>query len=106
MADLFRTLTNSEKMNVFIQTGDTTIDMSAYVKSVSVSSGLMDECMTCSLELLIPSSVDMFADDGNAVDVKKVKSAKEWKCQHCQAVNLRAERECGKCGAPRPFIYD
>lgn len=30
----------------------------------------------------------------------------EWMCPHCRAVNLRASRECEKCGASRPFIYD
>jgi ribosomal protein S14 len=40
------------------------------------------------------------------VDMSAVKSAKEWICPHCRSVNVRKARECEKCGAPRPFIYD
>jgi hypothetical protein len=37
--------------------------------------------------------------------MENAKTAIEWRCDHCQSVNLRAHRECDKCSFPRPFLY-
>ena len=95
-------LFNSERMKVYIQTDDgTTYDFSGYVKSITMSQG-WDALTNIGLELLVTED----GLDHSRVDMSAVKSAKEWKCPHCQSINLRKMRECEKCAAPRPFIYE
>jgi len=41
-----------------------------------------------------------------AREVHKEKTASEWRCVYCGAINLREHRQCQGCAAYRPFIYE
>lgn len=39
------------------------------------------------------------------VYLKSARSASEWMCAYCGAVNPRARTQCSQCGGPRSFVY-
>ena len=46
------------------------------------------------------------AGESFAASVKQRRTAKEWRCDCCDRVNLMEMRTCEGCGAPRSFILN
>jgi hypothetical protein len=108
-----------EPIRLYIQRGDGTVQkVSGTVSQISMHqvSNYQHQAIGDKFPVPIPSHVETnltvigdnfqtWAEDELPEEAESTRTAVEWRCDHCEMVNLRAHRRCDSCNFPRPFLY-
>lgn len=106
-----------EKIRVYIQReGGEIQEIAGAVKQINIYQNSMHHQTVGGEQWTIPTTIDteirivgnsyeLYNSDDFADYVENARTASEWRCDHCQSVNIRAHRHCDSCGFPRPFLY-
>ena len=114
-------ITMGEPVRLYIQKGDGTIEqisgvvtqLSTYQRGINLPHTIGEKPFdniywdgTVETDITVIGKHHMTWDNGElAENIDATKTAAEWRCDSCDAVNLRKHRECQKCGFPRSFLY-
>ena len=113
-----------EKVKIYIQTGDTVIDLTGMIHAFKIEQivDMIDVTYDGlfggepdAMKKYIPGKMNTtFEISGVCLgdpfwttvqDIKNESNASEWQCPYCQRPNKRKDETCKSCGAVRPFIY-
>jgi hypothetical protein len=110
-------IATGEKVRVYIQRANGTIqEIAGAVQNINIFQNSLTHETVGGKQWVTPTTVETqisiignhyseFMDYGFEEKTTKMKTATEWRCEHCRCVNLREHRKCDECGFPRPFLY-
>lgn len=113
------TLAIGEPVRLYIQLGDGELhEVTGRVSQLStyMHSSMLPQALDERFPMPIPSHTETnitvigdhylkWGEKEFAEKLETIRTSLEWRCDHCETVNLREHRKCDECGFPRPFLY-
>lgn len=80
-------------------------DLTGMVTEMTIENKI-DSLTVLRLEILGNGGFSVSDSDGWSSRINKMRTSKEWRCEHCKSPNPRSAGLCQRCGAVRSFLYD
>lgn len=80
-------------------------DLTGMVTEITIENNI-DSPTVMRFEILSNSGFSISNSEAWDIKVNRMRTSKEWRCEHCGAPNPREEGFCTRCGAIRSFLYD